>query len=769
VIYCVIRGTPRAAFPTDKQEDIMARKKETPKKKPAFKHEAYIEGSGSVVSEKIADTLKKNYMPYAMSVIISRALPEIDGFKPSHRKLLYMMYKRGLLSPDKERSKSANVVGETMKLNPHGDQAIYETLVRMTRGNEALLHPFIDSKGNFGKQYSSKMHFAAPRYTEVKLEKICNELFRDIDKETVDFVPNYDNTMQEPTLLPASFPTVLVNSNTGIAVSMASNVCPFNLEEVCETTIALMKNPDHDILSTLKGPDFPGGGFMLYDENELNKIYETGRGSVKVRCKYSYDKSANCLEITEIPYTTTIEAIIDKIIELVKAGKIREVSYIRDETDIDGLKIAIDLKRGTDPEKLMQKLYRLTPLQDSYPCNFNILIAGTPKVMGVREILTEWTAFREECVHRRVFYDLTKKKEKLHLLEALSKILLDIDKAIRIIRETENEADVVPNLMIGFGIDEIQAEFVAEIKLRNINKQYILRRVEEVDQLRKDIAEMEDILSDKKKIRKIIIGELRDVIKNYSKPRKTMFYYQSDIEDEEEIDDTPDYPVHLFVSASGYFKKITPQSLRMSSEQKLKEGDYISQTFEAANKTDLIFFTDQAQAYKSKASQFDDTKASVMGDYIPAKLSFDEGENVSAMIPTTDYSGYMLFFFENGKAAKVPMKAYETKTNRKKLAKAYSAKSPLIAALFIADDCDILLRSSTGHALLFNTGMILPKTTRDSQGVQVMTLRKKGLLASAAVVTDEEREELEKYRSKSVPAAGKPAKELGDTNQLTFE
>lgn len=747
----------------------MPRKKETSPKKSSFKHEAYIEGSGSVVTERITDTLKKNYMPYAMSVIISRALPEIDGFKPSHRKLLYMMYKRGLLSPDKERSKSANVVGETMKLNPHGDQAIYETLVRMTRGNEALLHPYVDSKGNFGKQYSSKMHYAASRYTEVKLEKICNELFRDIDSDTVDFVPNYDNTMQEPTLFPTTFPSVLVNSNTGIAVSMASNVCPFNLEEVCETTIALMKNPDHDILSTLKGPDFPGGALMLYDESELNKIIETGRGSIKVRSKYSYDKAANCIEVTQIPYTTTIEAIIDKIIDLVKQGKIREVSYIRDETDIDGLKIAIDLKRGTDPDKLMQKLYRLTPLQDSYPCNFNILIAGTPKVMGVREILTEWTAFREECVQRRTYYDLQKKKEKLHLLEALSKILLDIDKAIKIIRETENETDVVPNLMIGFGIDEIQAEYVAEIKLRNINRQYILRRIEEVDQLRKDIAEMEEILRDKKKIRKIIIEELRRVIKNYAQPRKTLFYYQSDIDEEVNIDDTPDYPVNLFVTNSGYFKKITPQSLRMSGEHKLKEGDFISQSFEANNKTELIFFSDKAQAYKSKASAFDDTKASLMGDYIPAKLGFDEGENLTATLVTTDYSGYIVFFYENGKAAKIPVKSYETKTNRKKLAKAYSEKSPLIAALLVKEDCDILLRSSSGHALLFNTAMILPKATRDSQGVQVMTLRKKASLESAKIIDPEtELSELEKYRSKAVPAAGKPAKELGDSNQLTL-
>jgi len=700
-----------------------------------------------------------------MSVIISRALPEIDGFKPSHRKLLYTMYKNGLLREDKERSKSANVVGATMKLNPHGDQAIYETMVRLTRGNEALLHPYVDSKGNFGKAYSRDMHYAASRYTEVKLDPICNELFRDIDKETVDFVPNYDNTMQEPTLLPATFPSVLVNANVGIAVSMASNVCSFNLQEICETCIALMKNPEHDILSTLKGPDFPGGGFMFYDEAELNKIYETGRGSIKVRSKYNYDKSANCIEVTEIPYSTTVEAIIDKIVELIKQGKIREISYIRDETDLDGLKIAIDLKRGVDPDKLMQKLFRLTPLQDNYSCNFNILIAGTPKVMGVREILTEWTAFREECVKRRTYYDLTKKKEKLHLLEALSKILLDIDKAIKIIRETEQESDVVPNLMLGFGIDEIQAEYVAEIKLRNINKQYILRRIQDVDTLKQEIAEMEEILSDRKKIRKIIVTELQNVIKLYSKPRKTLFYYQSDIENEVVEDDVPDYAVNLFVSASGYFKKITPQSLRMSGEQKLKEGDYITETFEATNKTELIFFSDKCQAYKSKASAFDDTKASLMGDYIPAKLSFDSEESLKAMIPTTDYEGYVMFFFENGKAAKVPLKAYETKTNRKKLANAYSSKSPLVRILYISEDCEILLRSSKGNALLFNTAMILPKSTRDSQGVQVITLRAKAVLESAEIVTDN-LSELEKYRSKNIPAAGKPAKELGDSNQL---
>lgn len=746
----------------------MPRKKTTETKKSAYKHDAYIEGSGSVVDEKITDTLKKNYMPYAMSVIISRALPEIDGFKPSHRKILYMMYKRGLLSPDKERSKSANVVGETMKLNPHGDQSIYETMVRLTRGNESLLHPYIDSKGNFGKQYSGSMKAAASRYTEVKLEKICNELFRDIDRDTVDFVPNYDNTMQEPTLLPATFPTVLVNSNTGIAVSMASNVCPFNLAEICDTTIALMKNPDHDIISTLKGPDFPGGAFMLYDENELNKVYETGRGSIKLRCKYSYDKSSNCIEVTEIPYTTTVEAIINKVVDLVKAGKLREISYIRDETGIDGLKIAIDLKRGTDPDKLMQKLYRLTPLQDSYPCNFNILIDGTPKVMGVREILTEWTNFRENCVKRRTAFDLQKKKEKLHLLEALAKILVDLDKAIKIIRETENEDDVVPNLMINFGIDEIQAEYVAEIKLRNINRQYITKRLQDVDQLRADIAEMEEILQDNKKIRRIIMKELKDVAKTYGQPRKTMFYYQSDVAEEEIIDDTPDYTVHIFVSDSGYFKKITPQSLRMNSEQKLKEGDFIRQIFDATNKTELVFFSDKAQAYKSKVSAFDDAKASVMGDYIPAKLGFDEDENLKTLVPTTDYSGYMMFFFENGKAAKVPMNAYETKTNRRKLTKAYSDKSPLVSAVFIQNDCDILLRTSNGQALLFNTAEILTRSTRDTQGVQIVTLKKNTVLSSAKIVSTEDLPDFEKYRAKTLPCSAKTAKDLGDANQLSF-
>ena len=711
---------------------------------------AYIEGAGVVVQEKITETLEKNYMPYAMSVIISRALPEIDGFKPSHRKLLYTMYKMGLLTGQK--TKSANVVGQTMRLNPHGDGAIYETLVRLSRGNETLLHPYIDSKGNFGKSYSRDMAYAASRYTEVKLDPICAEMFRDIDKDTVDFVPNYDNTMMEPTLFPATFPSVLVNSNVGIAVSMASSVCPFNLEEVCETCISLIKNPSHNVLTTLKGPDFPGGGYYIYDEGEFAKICATGKGSMKVRAKYSYDKAANCIEVTEIPYSTTVEAIMDKIIELIKLGKIREVSYLRDETDLSGLKLAIDLKRGTDPDKLMQKLFRLTPLQDNYSCNFNILIAGNPKVMGVGEILTEWTAFRKECIKRRVYFDLTKMKEKLHLLEGLKKILLDIDKAIKIIRETSEEADVVPNLMIGFGIDEIQAEYVAEIKLRHINKEYILKRVEETEQLKNDIAEMEGILADPKKIEKIIITELKDVIKKYSKPRLTEVIYDDDTENADIDEDIPDYPVNLFLSESGYFKKITNQSLRMSSDQKLKEGDRIVAHIESNNKSDLLFFTDMQQVYKTKASAFDDTKASVLGDYVPAKLGFDQDENVRFMVNTTDYSGFMFFVFENGKVAKVPLKEYETKTNRKKLQKAYSGKSPLVAILYAADNCDLLVSSSAGKSLVFDTGLILPKSTRDTQGVQVMTLRGSAVITKAAIVTEEA--SADKFRAKSIPAAG---------------
>ncbi len=741
----------------------MARKKEPPKpQKPAM--DAWFENAGITQEEAITDTLEKNYLPYAMSVIISRALPEIDGFKPSHRKLLYTMYKMGLLTG--ARTKSANVVGQTMRLNPHGDAAIYETMVRLTRANQSLLHPYVDSKGNFGKQYSRDMAYAAARYTEVKLAPICGELFRDIDKETVDFVPNYDNTMPEPTLLPAAFPSVLVNSNMGIAVSMASNICPFNLQEVCETCIALMKNPDHDILSTLKGPDFPGGGFLLYDEDELRRIYETGRGSVKLRAKWNYDKSAGCIEVTEIPYTTTLEAIKDKITELSKQGKIREVSYARDEIDVNGFRLAIDVKRGTDPDKLMQKLFRMTPLQDSFGCNFNILIGNTPKVMGVREILTEWTAFREQCVRRRVYFDLNKKKERLHLLLGLKKILLDIEKAIAIIRHTEEETKVVPNLMEGFDIDEIQAEYVAEIKLRHLNRQYILNRIKDVDDLRAEIEDMEDILAKPERIRKIIIAELKDTIKKYGQPRRTMFYHATEEDNAPPEDDTPDYPVHLFLSKEGYFKKITPQSLRMSGEQKVKEGDCITLQEQATNKTELLFFSDRSQVYKTRASQFEDSKASLLGDFIPAKLAFDENERVSAMISTIDYTGFLLFFFENGKAAKVPLSAYETKTNRKKLTGAYSEKSPIVKIFHLMEDTDILVRSSGNRAVLVNTAEIAEKTTRSTQGVQVMTLKAKQVVVSAEIPEGEFLEAVQSFRVKTIPAAGKLAKNLEEANQM---
>ncbi len=745
----------------------MPRKRKDAPVREANPNNAYIEGAGLMVEERITETLRKNFMPYAMSAIVSRALPEIDGFKPSHRKLLYTMYKMGLLSG--ARTKSANVVGQTMRLNPHGDAAIYETMVRLARGNESLLHPYVDSKGNFGKVYSRDMAYAAPRYTEVRLEPIAAELFADIDKETVDFIPNYDNTMQEPTLLPASYPSVLVNANVGIAVSMASNVCPFNLAEVCETTIALLKDPEHDVLSTLKGPDFPTGAFMLYDEEELRKIYDTGRGSIKLRSKWNYDKSANCIEVTQIPYSTTIEAIMEKIVELVKAGKIREISYLRDETDLNGLKLTLDLKRGTDPEKLMQKLYRMTPLQDAVSCNFNILIAGMPKVMGVREIIEEWIAFRTECVRRRVYFDLHKKQDKLHLLEGLEKILLDIDKAIKIIRETEEESEVVSNLMIGFGIDNVQAEYVAEIKLRHLNREYILKRTQEIEQLRRDIAEMEDILKDVKKIRKIMIEELKKVAQKYGQPRKTMFYDLNDEPETEAEDDTPDYPVHLFLSAEGYFKKITPQSLRMSSDQKLKEGDVMTQQKNATNRTELLFFTDKAQVYKTRAAAFDDTKASVLGDFVPVKLGFDEGERVKYMVATEDYSGFLLFCFANGKIAKVPLSAYATKTNRKKLANAYSAKNPIVDIIFIAEDCDVLLRSTNNRAVVFNTAMLLPKTTRDSIGVQVMTLKSKSsALDSASVLTAEQLENMKKYVVKNIPASGGMAKDLEINGQMTL-
>ena len=744
----------------------MARRKQSDKPKKSAISGAYIAGAGIVEEEKITETLEKNYMPYAMSVIISRALPEIDGFKPSHRKLLYTMYKMNLLSGG--LTKSANVVGQTMRLNPHGDSAIYDTMVRLARGNEALLHPFVQSKGNFGKFYSRDMAYAASRYTEVKLEPICNELFRDIDKDTVDFVPNYDNTMQEPTLFPTTFPTILVNANVGIAVSMASSVCPFNLAEVCETAIGVIRDPKHDILSTLKGPDFPGGGFLFYEEDELRKIYETGRGSVRVRSKWTYNKEDNCLEVTEIPYSTTIEAIVDKIVDCIKQGKLREVSYVRDETDIDGLKIAIDLKRGSDPQKVMQKLFRLTPLQDSYSCNFNILVGGTPKVMGIREILEEWTAFRMECVRRRLYFDLQKKKEKLHLLLGLEKILLDIDKAIRIVRETEEEADVVPNLMIGFGIDEIQAEYVAEIKLRHLNREYILKRTQETDQLKADIAELEETLKDPKKIKRIIITELKETAKKYGQPRKTLFYYASDVEEESAEDDIPDYPVHLFLSRGGYFKKILPASLRMNSEQKLKEEDEICCHLESTNRTELLFFTNQQQVYKTKVSEFGECKASVLGDYVPAKLGFADGEVVVQMIATTDYSGDLLFAFAGGKAARVPLSAYATKTNRKKLQKAYSAKSPLVQVRQIpaGTEQNLFFRTDGNRAVLADSSLIASKATRDTQGVQVVTLKAKHLVCEARILDEEEAAALKKYRVKTIPAAGGMAKDLPGTGQM---
>ncbi|MGN1412129.1 MAG: DNA gyrase subunit A [Oscillospiraceae bacterium] len=745
----------------------MAKKKKEPKLDKNKIPNAYIENAGVLMEEKITETLEKNYMPYAMSVIISRALPEIDGFKPSHRKLLYTMYKMGLLNGN--RTKSANVVGQTMRLNPHGDSAIYETMVRLSRGNETLLHPYVDSKGNFGKCYSRDMAYAASRYTEVKLDSICNELFSDIDKDTVDFVPNYDNTMLEPTLLPATFPSVLVNSNVGIAVSMASAVCPFNLSEVCETTIALIQNPEHDILSTLKAPDFPTGASILYDENELRKIYDTGRGSIKIRSKYQYDKSANCIEVTEIPYSTTVEAIMDKIIELIKQGKIREISYIRDETDLSGLKLAIDLKRGTDPDKLMQKLYKMTPLQDNYSCNFNILIDGAPKVMGIKEILNEWISFRENCVRRRLKFDLAKKKDRLHLLQGLGKILENIDKAIKIIRETQEENEVISNLMIGFSIDEIQAEYIAEIKLRHLNREYILNRLQETSTLEKDIIEIENTIADSKKVKKVIISELKNDIKKYGKPRKTDFIYSTEDEVSNFEEEILDYNINIFLSASGYFKKITPLSLRMSGEQKLKEGDYILQHEETTNKSEILFFTNKAQVYKTKAYQFDDTKASLFGDYIPAKLSFDTDETVIKMKSIKDFNlGFILFVFENGKIAKIPYKSYETKTNRKKLANAYSNKSPLVDMIFLENDTNLLINSNGGKSFIFNTNLLLPKSTRDSIGVNVINLKTNQKVNSVKIIGDEIPEKLQSYVLKNVPSVGISSKGLDVDNQLSL-
>ena len=729
------------------------KKNETDRNSEELNINAHILGAGEVVEQHITDTLEVNYMPYAMSVIMSRAIPEIDGFKPSHRKLLYTMYKMGLLQGS--TIKSANIVGRTMQLNPHGDAAIYETMIRLARGNESLLHPYVESKGNFGKSYSKNMQYAASRYTEAKLAPISAELFRDIDKDTVDFVPNYDNTMTEPTLLPVTFPSVLVNANMGIAVGMASNICSFNLKEICDTTVALIKDPDADITETLKAPDFIGGGQILYDEDKMNEIFRTGRGSFKIRAKYSYDKKNNCIDIYEIPATTTTEAIIDKIVELAKSGKAKEISDIRDETDKKGLKITIDLKRGTDADKLMKKLYKMTPLEDSFGCNFNVLIAGTPRVLGVRELLLEWIAFRTECVNRRVFFDLSKAKDRLHLLEGLQKILLDIDKAIRIIRSTDEESEVVPNLMIGFGIDKIQADYVAEIKLRHLNREYILKKTEDIEKLRAEIEDMEDILASRSRVKKIIVNELSDVVKNYDKPRRSEIIYTSDIDDESEPDEEiPNYPVTLFFTKEGYFKKITPQSLRMSGEQKLKENDEIIETVEAANNTELLFFTDKCRVYKAKAADFDDSKASVLGDYVASKLEMEPDENAVYMAVTTDYKGFMLFFFENGKLAKIDLSAYETKTNRKKLIKAYCEKFPVVNMFCVTEDKEYVMKSTSGRSLLLKTGAIAVKTTKDSMGVSVMTLKKGHRVSSVKEYTDGEFVKPARYRTRTLPAAG---------------
>lgn len=743
------------------------KKNETDRNSEELNINAHILGAGEVVEQHITDTLEVNYMPYAMSVIMSRAIPEIDGFKPSHRKLLYTMYKMGLLQGG--TIKSANIVGRTMQLNPHGDAAIYETMIRLARGNESLLHPYVESKGNFGKSYSKNMQYAASRYTEAKLAPISAELFRDIDKDTVDFVPNYDNTMTEPTLLPVTFPSVLVNANMGIAVGMASNICSFNLKEICDTTVALIKDPDADITETLKAPDFIGGGQILYDEDKMNEIFRTGRGSFKIRAKYSYDKKNNCIDIYEIPATTTTEAIIDKIVELAKGGKAKEISDIRDETDKKGLKITIDLKRGTDADKLMKKLYKMTPLEDSFGCNFNVLIAGTPRVLGVRELLLEWIAFRTECVNRRVFFDLSKAKDRLHLLEGLQKILLDIDKAIRIIRSTDEESEVVPNLMIGFGIDKIQADYVAEIKLRHLNREYILKKTEDIEKLRAEIEDMEDILASRSRVKKIIVNELSDVVKNYDKPRRSEIIYTSDIDDESEPDEEiPNYPVTLFFTKEGYFKKITPQSLRMSGEQKLKENDEIIETVEATNNTELLFFTDKCRVYKAKAADFDDSKASVLGDYVASKLEMEPDENAVYMAVTTDYKGFMLFFFENGKLAKIDLSAYETKTNRKKLIKAYCEKFPVVNMFCVTEDKEYVMKSTSGRILLLNTGAIAVKTTKDSMGVSVMTLKKGHRVSSVKEYTDGEFVKPARYRTRTLPAAGATLSADDVSEQLTL-
>ena len=710
-----------------------------------------------VLEQPITETLEINYMPYAMSVIVSRAIPEIDGFKPSHRKLLYTMYTMKLLGG--ARTKSANIVGQTMKLNPHGDAAIYDTMVRLSRGYGALLHPLVDSKGNFGKVYSRDMAWAASRYTEARLDPICAELFRDIDQDTVDFTPNYDGSLMEPTLLPTTFPNLLVSSNMGIAVGMASNICGFNLGEVCDTTVAYLKNPGHDLMSTLKAPDFPTGGELLYDADELAAIYRTGRGSFKVRAKWRYVKDENLIEIYEIPYSTTAEAIMDKVAELVKTGKLREIADMRDETDLNGLKLTIDLKRGTDPDKLMQKLYRMTPLRDSFSCNFNILIAGMPRVMGVGEILEEWTAWRMEGVRRRTYFVLKKREEKLHLLQGLQKILLDIDRAIRIIRETEEDAEVVPNLMIGFGIDQVQAEYVADIRLRNINKEYILRRTEETSSLEDEIADLRDLVNDPGRIKQVIIGELEAVKKKYAQPRRTGIVYEHESETAEPEADVPDYPVHIFLSREGYFKKITPASLRMSSEQKYKEGDGPFLQWEGSNRDELLVFTDRQQCYKAWLSDFDDAKASVLGDYLPTKLGFDEGERPLWAVVTGDFAGHILFFFENGKAARVELSAYQTQTKRKKLTGAYSDKSPLVAALLLKEDLEMAVTSTEGRCLIFHTASLAPKSTRATQGVNVMTLKPKYQVADARPLADTPIVNAARYRARSLPVAGALLKE----------
>ena len=747
----------------------MARKKQETDKKKKVNTDGVVGLVGSTTEQAITETLESNYMPYAMSVIVSRAIPEIDGFKPSHRKLLYTMYKMGLLSGG--RVKSANIVGQTMQLNPHGDSAIYETMVRLAKGNETLLHPFVDSKGNFGKVYSRDMAYAASRYTEAKLDGICAELFRDIDSDTVDMVDNYDATLKEPALLPTTFPNVLVSANQGIAVGMASNICSFNLKEVCDTAIALMNDPEHDVLSTLPGPDFSTGAELLFDEAATREIYSTGRGSFKLRSKWRYVKEGNLIEITEIPYSTTTEVIMDKVAELIKVGKIKEISDMRDETDLGGLKLTIDLKRGVEPEKLMQKLFRMTPLQDSFACNFNILIAGMPRVIGIAEILEEWTAWRIDCVKRRIWFQIQKKEERLHLLKGLERILLDIDKAIRIIRETELENEVVPNLMIGFGIDEIQANFVAEIKLRNINKEYILKQTRAITDLEKEIADLQSTLNSHRKLKNVIISELKKVAEKYGKPRKTEIIYESaQIEPEEEVEEIPDYPVTVFVSKEGYLKKITAQSLRMSGEQKFKEGDSLSFSRETTNRAEILVFTDKCQCYKSRLSDFDDGKASQLGDYLPQKLGFEQGETLLYVVLPGDYKGFVLFFFENGKAARVPLSAYETKTNRRKLTGAFSDKSPLRSCVVLEADEHVAVYSTDGRAVVFSTALLTPKTTRNTQGVAVLTLKKKALLDRACRLADSGIVNESRYRCKAVPAVGALLKsEDSLEKQITFE